>query len=249
MHANDHGQAADAFTALVKLDPQGPLAGEAQFLIAESLFQAGKYAHALKLYERLAEDQSLGEVGQSRVFLHAGQCCNDLRQWDDARFWLSRLIRGEGASDMTNEAHYELAVALEGNGDLRQAAEHYQLAAQFDTLSGARSRLALGALYAGQERYARALREFLTLMYGYGSADHQNEVRELQAQAGWAAAKAAARTPQSSEEDTQVAQARVEKLLKYVIDTHPQSEWAVKAKSAMDQIAVASDADEAWIVR
>ncbi len=247
LHADDHGQAADAFTALVKLNPQGPLAGEAQFLVAESLFQAGKYPQALKLYERVAEDASLGNLGQAKVFLHAGQCCNRSKDWDNARFWLSRLVRCQHDADTANQAHYELAIALEGKGDVRKAAENYDLAAQHDGVVGARARLALATLYVDQERYDRALREFLTLMYGYRSAGNFPEVRELQAQAGFAAAKAAGQLVVQPEQDADAARARVEKLLQYVIDTHPRSDWATRAKVAMEELT--ANADEATMIR
>ena len=81
------------------------------------------------------------------------------------------------------------------------------------------------------------MREFQTVMFGYGGEAAPSDIRQLQAEAAFNAAEAASRMAEQPGKDPAVALAKSEKLLQYIIEFHPDSDWAIQAARVREEVA------------
>ena len=75
--------------------PQSPLVGDADFMMAESLFKLGKYQEALAAYQQVKNPA--GKDFGVLALLHAGQAAAQLKQWDRSLQLLDRATQGISA--------------------------------------------------------------------------------------------------------------------------------------------------------
>lgn len=150
--------------------PRGPLAADAQFMEAESLFQWGKYAEALAAYEKLPQLSSEGFRVLHR--LHAGQAAAQLKQWDKAAALLSQCLKDYPSVPEAAEVLYELGNVYRNRGDNAKALEYFsQAAARSQGVTGAKAQFMIGELQFLEKKYDEAVKSFFRVAYGFDSPD------------------------------------------------------------------------------
>lgn len=150
--------------------PRGPLAADAQFMEAESLFQAGKYAEALAAYEKLP--QLAGEGFRVLQRLHAGQAAAQLKQWDKAAAMLAECLKENPNAPEAAEVLYELGNVHRKRGDNAKAMDYFsQAAARSQGVTGAKAQFMIGELLFLEKKYDEAVKSFFRVAYGFDFPD------------------------------------------------------------------------------
>ncbi len=240
----DFESARAGFSLQVEDYPEGELLHEGRFMLAETLTKLGAHAEALRLYTMLPRDRQLAKDTRELVMLHAGQCCNRLGQHHAAIAWLEKMISRFPNSQHLAKLHYELGMA-ERSVESGKAMENFEIAARTDTGEiGARARFCLAKMCsdASPPDAGRAIREFQTLMYGYGGKQADAAVRYWQAKAAIEAGRTArniAELPQTS--DPAQWSVRAEKFFRYVVEEYPATKVAKEAQLELVQLAQLSD--------
>ena len=154
---------------------QGPLAGEAADLEAESLFRSEKYAEALSAYERWKTFPSPSE--QAQALLHAAQAAGRLKQWEKSLDWASQCVQRFPASPAASEALFEQGWAQQTLGKTIEALALYQqvIGRAPNEEVAARAQFQIGKLQFDQKQYSEASQSFVKVVYGYSFPRWQAE--------------------------------------------------------------------------
>jgi TolA-binding protein len=118
--ANQPEKAAAAFARLAKAS--GPLAAQAQYLLGQSAFDAGRYADAVPALEKYLADRPDGDVAE-HALARLAQSQSELGRPDEAAANLARLAAKYPASPTLTPTRSRLAEAA-------LAAKHYDRAAE-----------------------------------------------------------------------------------------------------------------------
>jgi TolA-binding protein len=219
--------------------PQGALAGEAQFMKAESLFKMGDYANALPAYDAALQKPLADETAKSLVLLHAGQAAGQLKQWEVSLRHLESLIETYPESPYLAEAIYERGFVRQNQGQLDAAMADYLQAAEASRGSvGARARFMRGELFFTQKNYDEAVKEFQRVMFGFGGEQSPEDVKPWQAKSGYEAARCrdvqiqAAKT--AAEKTKAIEEAR--RYYSYVVERHPTNDLTPAAKKRLEEL-------------
>ncbi len=222
--------ARNAFQAQLNDYPQGSLAGEGQFMIAECLFKQEKFGDALKAYDAAKGAKAPTPEIEALILLHGGQSAGQEKKWEDSLKWFGELMTKHPKSPYLAEALYEQGVAqqkLNKNDDaLKTLEEAATKAVETNNAAvGARARFMLGEVHFQKKDFATAVKEFVRVMYGFGGEGATDDVRVWQAKAGYEAGRCLD-VQIKDEKDNAKRKALVADALKYynyVVDKHPQS--------------------------
>lgn len=200
--------------------PSGPLAADAQFMEAESLFQLGKYSEALAAYEKLPPPAADGFRVLQR--LHAGQSAAQLKQWDKAVTLLSQCLKDDPNAPEAAEVLYELGNVYRNRGDNAKALEYFsQAAARSQGVTGAKAQFMIGELQFLEKKYDEAVKSFFRVAYGFDSP----ELAKVQADATFEAALCL----ELLKKPQQAAQ-----LYRELLEKFPQSDKVKDAQAKLD---------------
>jgi TolA-binding protein len=171
----DFHQAVQSFQYQRYVFPQGPLAGEAAYLEAESLFRGEKYAEALTAYERWKTFASPAE--QAQALLHAAQSAGRLKQWEKSLDWAALCARQFPALPAASEALFEQGSAQQSLGKTAEALALYQQIIDRwpNAEAAARAQFQIGKLQFDQKQYGEASQSFVKVVYGYSFPRWQAE--------------------------------------------------------------------------
>jgi TolA-binding protein len=171
----DFGHAAESFRYQGYAFPQGPLAGEAAYFEAESLFRGEKHAEALAAYERWKTFSSPEEQAQS--LLHAAQSAGRLKQWEKSLDWAAQCVRQFPALPAASEALFQQGWAQQNLGKTIEALALYQqiIDRAPNAEVAARAQFQIGQLQFDQKQYNEALQSFVKVVYGYSFPRWQAE--------------------------------------------------------------------------
>jgi len=152
--------------------PQGPLAADAAFMEAESLFKRGKWAESLAGYAAVKNPG--GKDFAVLALLHAGQAEAKLKHWEQALALLARGAKEYLDSDYLPELLYEQAWAKQNLGQHDAAMTMYEeVTAKTDAEVAARARFMVGEIYFEKKNHAEAIKNFFKAAYGYGFPEWQ----------------------------------------------------------------------------
>ncbi len=136
--------------AQLREQPGGSLAGPARFLAAECLFRQDKFAEALPLFTRVAEDKV--EKYHALALYRAGTCAASLKKWPESQKFFETLTREFPAFEQLHDARYGLALALQNQGRLGEARVIDEQVGQGERHGDGRQ----GPLHARRNRLRRA---------------------------------------------------------------------------------------------
>jgi TolA-binding protein len=171
----DFGNAAQSFQYQRYAFAQGPLAGEAAYLEAESLFRGEKFAEALAAYERWKTFASPEE--QAQALLHAAESAGRLKQWEKSLDWAAQCVRQFPALPAASEALFQQGWAQQSLGKTAEALALYQQVIDRapNEEVAARAQFQIGKLQFDEKQYGEASQSFVKVIYGYSFPRWQAE--------------------------------------------------------------------------
>lgn len=215
-HQDAFDKARQTFTYQRATWPQGSLAADAAFMIAEALFQQGKYADALPHYQQIKLPAEKDLVAQA--LLRTAQSQGQLKQWQASLATLTQATRQFSDSTWLPEMLCEEAWVRQNLGQVDDALKLYEeVTAKSETEVAARARFMIGEIYIQKKDYAEAIKNFFKAAYGYSYP-------RWQARAHYEAGRC-------YEELGKTEQAI--KSYQQVIDTFPDSDQAPLAKGRL----------------
>lgn len=159
-------EAATQLQAELKDHPQGPLAGPARQLAAESLFELGKYPEALPLFEKVATDKL--EKYHARALYRAGTCAAKMKNWPASQGHYEALLTAFPKFDQAAEARYGLAFALQNQNQPALAEKAYeQVTKETESETAAKARFMMGEIDFARRQFGDAIEDFLAVSVGY----------------------------------------------------------------------------------
>lgn len=150
----------------IKAQPQGPLAGPARQLAAESLFELGRFAEALPLFEKVAADKV--EKYHARALYRAGTCAAKLKTWPASQAHFEALLKEFPTFEQAADARYGLAFALQNQNQPALAEKAYeQVTRETESETAAKARFMMGEIDFARKQYGDAIEDFLAVTVGY----------------------------------------------------------------------------------
>ncbi len=214
--------------------PNGTLASDAGFLIAEIHFAQKDYARAVQAYESLRDVTLKSPASTELLRLHAGQSLAQLERFEESLDWL-RPVWLEGDA-MKWKAGFEMAQSLRRLKRLPDARAAYQeVADKCRDETGARARFMLGELGFAEQNFTAALREFRKLMYGYGGDQAPAEVKAWQIKGALEAGRSALKLAEGAA-DARAKQETIEQARKYFSFAVDRDAKSAEGTAAQEQL-------------
>ena len=217
--------------------PEGPLAAEGQFLLAEAHFHQKAYQEALRHYEPLRGVTLASARSTELKFLHAGQCALQLQADEQALEWLTALYQRQPPSPLKWQARFEMAQAWRHQKKTQTSLEAYrEVADESRDTTGARARFMLAEVLFGENKLGAALTEFQKLIYGYGGEQAPAATQEWQRKGALEAGRCAASLARQQPDRRAELLAKAQKYLTFVTTNAPDSEEGRAAKEQLQQL-------------
>lgn len=230
----DHAAAAKVFRDQLAGFADGPLAGDAQAMLGESLFQVGDHAAAAQaLAAALAKPESLSSADlRGLALIRAAECAARRDRWDESLSFATKLEKSKPESTYAGQARYAAAWALQNLGRLEEALAGYRaLADRGRTELAARARLMEGEVLFEQGNHKDAIKAFFKVAYGFGEKQAPAAFHPWQAQATFEAAKCF----EVLGKPDQAA-----KLYGELVDRYPDAEQAPAARKRLEALGTAT---------
>ena len=222
--------AVEAFQQQLKDFPDGPLAPDAQFMVAEALFGQQHYEAAARAYEQSFQRPGTNPQFQALAHLHAAQALAQQQKWDASGDLLERAIKQFPDSAYLPELRYESGWALQNLGRADEAVKQYeQVVTETDREVSARARFMIGEILFEKREYKEAIRNFFKVAYGYGYPDSPASLHTWQANASYEAGRC-------FEVLRMVEQAK--KSYQEVVEKYPASDKASLAKTRLEALGL-----------
>ncbi|MEM6688028.1 MAG: tetratricopeptide repeat protein, partial [Planctomycetota bacterium] len=243
-------EASRLFDRQLQGDSEGPLSFDALMMSAECEFKAGRYREALEKFAKCRErirrdddrDSTLKVASKSRVrqlaLLHAGQSAAQLGDFAMAIQWYDELRERFPSSDYLAQVFYESAFAYQQVGNDQRALKLYsEVAENYRSEIGARSRFMMGEIFFAKEQFEKAVPEFQRVMFGYGADQAPEAIKNWQAKSGFEAGKCCEVLQQRAR--TEAAKFKAKKIglsfYRYVVEKHPTHELTEQAKERLNE--------------
>lgn len=227
--------ALDSFSSQVNDHPGGPLAADGIFMKAECLFRMENYKDAYPAYEAAAKVKFNNPTYEVLTLLHGGQSAGQLGKWDESLKLLAQIPAKFTDSPLLPEATYEMGWAKQNLGKTDEALADYEIAANASRDQvGARARFMRGEILFERKEHNEAIKEFQRAMFGFGGEAAPPEVKNWQAKSGYEAGRCAEVQIMAADAATKpkvIAEAK--RLYTYVVEKHPQHEFAAEAKKRL----------------
>jgi tol-pal system protein YbgF len=219
-HQGDFQRAQQTFHFQQTTYPHGPLAADAELMVAECLFKQNKYQEALDAFEKLKRPATPDL--QALALLHAGQAAGQLKQWDKSLELLIRCIKEFPDSPHMPEALYEQGWTQQNLDKRAEALALYQqvIAKAPNREVAARAQFMIGEIEFSEKNHAEAVNSFFKVVYGYSYPKWQAE-----------ATYEAARCLEVLQKKDQAV-----KLYRELLEKYPASDKIPQAKERLQQL-------------
>jgi TolA-binding protein len=190
-------QAAEVLDQQVSKFPGGLLIVDGLFMRAECDFKQDRFEQALTGFQRArealessAKPENVSPQVKTLIYLHGGQCLQELKRWKESSEWLKVIIEKHAGSPYLPAAIYELGYSKQNQGKTDEAITHYsEVASNYRNEIAARARFMLGEIYFSQKDFVKAIPEFQRVMYGFGGDKAPEEIKKWQAKSAFEAAR------------------------------------------------------------
>ncbi len=190
---NRFEQSAEVFDKQTARFPEGSLAVDGRFMLAQSWFENENYAKALEAYivakPIVLQSKSTPDRLKWLTMINGAKSANQQEQWQQAIDFATPLTTIEADEATQHEAWFEIGQARMGLNQEDGAIDAWQRAAANTGKTGARARLMKGDLLFKQKQFDEAIDEFKLVFYGHGGTESPPEIRSLQAYAVYEAAR------------------------------------------------------------
>jgi TolA-binding protein len=200
--------------------PDSPLAPQAHLLAGECLLGQQKWKDGIKHLVLFRDKEGFQGVGgvSDRALLLLGHGLSSQEKWDESRVAFTLLVTTYGDSRWCNEARYRMAWTHWKQKQTREA-QHTLQEMKWDDPSDMmpKARLLLGCSFAERKKYPEAVEQLSELAAKAADGNiHALALLEL--------AEVYRQTKKREDAD---------KLLKEVLEKHPETPWAAFAKERL----------------
>lgn len=159
-------EAAEGFTMQLQQFPQGTLAGDAQFLLAECDYRRKQWQPALDHYTAvIAANQS---TYAALAIFRSGECAAALEKWSDSLKFHQRVLKEYPDFELKAEARYGTGWALQQQDKIDEAIQAYEkVTEETDTETAAKARFMIGECCFAKKNHKEATRHFLKAAFAY----------------------------------------------------------------------------------
>lgn len=241
-----YDQAAEQFRKQAQDFPQGTLAVDANFMLAECFFKRDKFAEALPMYEaaknalEAAGDKTLAsDQVKTLIYLHGGQCHRELKQWTECEKWLRAVVDRYPNTPYLSTVIYEMAYCAQQQNKLEDALKLYsEVANKYRNETAARARFMMGEVYFSQRDFAKAIAEFQRVMYGFGAEKAPDDIKNWQAKSAFEAARCSEVLIDNlkGEGREKVVEATIE-FYQFIVNRHAAHALAAQAQKKLGEMS------------
>ncbi len=159
-------EAADGFMTQLKQFPQGALAGDAEFLLAECGYRQKQWEAALDHYAPvIAANQS---TYAALAIFRSGECAAALEKWSDSLNYHQRVLKEYPDFELKSEARYGTGWAWQQQDKIEDAINAYEkVTEETDTETAAKARFMIGECFFAQKNHKEATKHFLKVAFAY----------------------------------------------------------------------------------
>ena len=238
--------AAETFGKQVTSFPQGPLAAEGQFMLAQSWFEHQDYPRALAAYVAAKPIVMASNTTPLRLkwltMINGAKSANQQKLWNQAIEFATPLTTSDADTEMQHSAWFEIGKARLGLDQANGALDAWQRASTSPNKIGALARVMKGDLLFKQKQFDQAIDEFKLVFYGYGGTQSEPEIQPLQAYAVYEAGRC--NYERVSEASQRMKPKLIQESIKhfeYLIKNYPQQPLANEAKKQLDVLKQLTD--------
>jgi tetratricopeptide (TPR) repeat protein len=237
-------QAAAQFDKQASSFSQGPLAVDAQFMSAECAFKQDRFEEALAGYKKArqllesATDSAASTQVKTLIYLHAGQCCRELKRWEECESWLKVVIDRYPQSPFLPTVLYEMGYCKQNQNKLSEALVFYaEVAGDYRTEVAARARFMMGEVYFSQRDFVKAIPEFQRVMFGFGGEKAPAEIKNWQAKSAFEAARCSEVLIESLKGNARNKVVETaQEFYEFIVQKHAKHELASKAQTRLGEL-------------
>ena len=242
---DDFESARKQFHAQIETKRDTPLVAEARFMEAECFFKQQQYEQALPLFESAvtaieAKKDRISETIQVLVRLHAAQTAIRLKQADKGVELLTPVLERFPKSPYLAEVRFERGKARNGMGQTAAAIADFEQATRDSrSVVGAQARFWLGEIHFKTKKYDLAIKHYQRVMFGYGGERAPQEIKEVQATAGYECARCSEVQIKGEKNADRKAKLLLDakRWYGYVVTKHAGSRWAAEAQKRLVVLA------------
>jgi TolA-binding protein len=243
---NDLASAESQFRKQLKEFPNGPLAYDGRFMVAECLLAKEDFEGAFKEYNAIRslldknpKNSSLSDQAQALVYLHGAQAASKLKKWNESELHANSLLSKFSDSKYKPFGLYELAFAKQKQRKSKEAVELYtEVAENYREEIGAHARFMIGEVLFTEGNHAKAISEFQKVMYGYGGTQAPKEIRNWQALAAWEAGRCSEVLISDLKGESRAKAIGVsKKFYEFVVNNHSDHEIAKQAQERLTELS------------
>lgn len=159
-------EAADGFTSQLKQFPNGTLAGDAQFLLAECDYRSKQWQAALDHYAPVIAARH--PTYTALAIFRSGECAAALEKWSDSLQFHQKVLKEYPDFELKSEARYGTGWALQQQEKIDEAIQAYEkVTEETDTETAAKARFMIGECYFAQKNHKEATKHFLKTSFAY----------------------------------------------------------------------------------
>lgn len=235
-------QAATQFGKQTSQFPEGKLAADGRFMLAQSWFENENYPKALEAYvvakPIVLQSKSTPDRLKWLTMINGAKSANQQKSWQQAIDFAMPLTATGGVEKETqNEAWFEIGQARMGLKQEDGAIDAWQRASASTGKIGAHARVMKGDMLFKQKRFDEAIDEFKLVFYGYGGTESAPEIRSLQAYAVYESARCSyVRISEASERMKPQLIKDAMQHFTYLIENYPNQSLAKDAQKQLETL-------------
>ena len=238
---NRFEQAAERFNQQTSQFPEGKLAADGRFMLAQSWFENENYSKALEAYvvakPIVLQSKSTPDRLKWLTMINGAKSANQQKSWQQAIDFATPLTNTSADKETQNEAWFEIGQARMGLKQEAGAIDAWQRASVSTGKTGAHARVMKGDMLFKQKRFDEAIDEFKLVFYGYGGTESAPEIRSLQAYAVYESARCSyVRISEASDRmKPQLVKDAIERF-SYLIENYPNQNLAKEAQKQLETL-------------
>lgn len=235
-----YAKASEQFEKHLKAFPKGELVIDGTFMRAQCAYMEERFDDAFSMFSKsrqLLETQKdtagVSNTIKAMIYLRGAQSARELKKWEVAQSWLQEAQSKFPESTYLPEITYELANCYQNLQKTAKSLELFEDVANKNRNEiGARARFMMGEVYFSQKEFAKAIQEFQKVMYGFGAQQAAEPIKNWQARSAVEAGRCAELLIGDLQGERRGKAIQIARgFYQYVLDQHPEHEFASQAKT------------------
>jgi TolA-binding protein len=248
--------AAEQFKAQADNYSEGKLFADGRYMVAQCAYRANKFKEAFQAYTvakpAVEESATVSKRIKQLTLLNGAKSGNKTKNYAEAASMARSLLDLSEIDDvMKFQANLELGLAENALGNLSNAADVLEIAAEDSGETGAHAQAMLGDILfkqavdeakagnkkASKAKFGQAVQSYVDVYYGYGGSLASPEVKSWQAYAAYEAARCQMVQINDAEDvDKIILLGGAIKQFNYLVTRFPDSDLTPEAKKQLEKL-------------